>query len=213
MCVFVCVCLRARVCACVCMVLQVVGVNLLVMQLLHIFVAPFGIAIRFFRENNTLVNGKHTYVHAQTNAFTHTYTHLHAHVHTHTRLHTHARCLLPPIRNLIKSGGPLARWAEGYDSLPGSWTNTIDKSPRGRKAGASLSLSRSLTFSLPHSRSVSILFSPGITGVCAVVGSARYRGHLLPYTVLPAQMDFTPLPPFARAHTRTNAPPSNSDFA
>ncbi|CAL8405379.1 unnamed protein product [Arctogadus glacialis] len=38
---------------------KVVGVNLLVMQLLHIFVAPFGIAIRVFyvaQENDTLVN-------------------------------------------------------------------------------------------------------------------------------------------------------------
>ncbi|XP_056443677.1 uncharacterized protein LOC130380477 [Gadus chalcogrammus] len=38
---------------------KVVGVNLLVMQLLHILVAPFGIAIRFFRENDTLANGNY----------------------------------------------------------------------------------------------------------------------------------------------------------
>ncbi|CAL8385692.1 unnamed protein product [Boreogadus saida] len=39
---------------------KVVGVNLLVMQLLYIFVAPFGIAIRVFRENDTLVNDNYS---------------------------------------------------------------------------------------------------------------------------------------------------------
>ncbi|CAL8405378.1 unnamed protein product [Arctogadus glacialis] len=46
---------------------KVVGVNLLVMQLLHIVVAPVGITIRVFyvaQKNDTLVNGKHTCVHA-----------------------------------------------------------------------------------------------------------------------------------------------------